>query len=395
MFGFLKKLPEKLTRVTSGGKVIKEIDGLRFLAIFPVVVQHLSERFERYTSTSFTPGSEYEFTHFVTNRGFIGVYIFFAISGFILGLPFAAHSLNNAKKVDLKSYFWRRITRLEPPYIIVMTIFALAVVVMGYYTFQDIIPHYFASIFYLHNIIYKGWTFINPPVWTLEIEVQFYILAPFLALFLFKPKSALLRRSLLIGFILVLMLLQQHFRILHQFTKLTILGHLHFFLLGFIFADFYLNEWKEGIRKHTIYNYIAILSFVSMILIWSWNHELLNRIGFLVCLFLLFYSVFKATWVNKFITTPWITAIGGMCYSIYLIHLPFIEFFIRATKNITVTHSFTINYLFQLVIIIPFLLGISIIFYLLVEKPCMHKDWPQRLRKNIQARFAVTSREEA
>jgi peptidoglycan/LPS O-acetylase OafA/YrhL len=51
--------------------------------------------------------------------------------------------------------------------------------------------------------------------------------------------------------------------------------------------------------------------------------------------------------------------------------------------------------LFQLVIIIPFLLGISIIFYLLVEKPCMHKDWPQRLRKNIQARFAVTSREEA
>lgn len=395
MFQFLKDLPARLTRVTSGGRVIKEIDGLRFLAIFPVVVQHLSERFERYTAIQFTPGSEYEFTHFVTNRGFIGVYIFFAISGFILGLPFAAHSLHQGKKVELKSYFWRRITRLEPPYIIVMTVFAVAVVLMGFYTFQDIIPHYFSSIFYLHNIIYKGWTFINPPVWTLEIEVQFYILAPFLAMLLFKPKSAVVRRTLLIGFIAVIMLLQQHYQILHQFTKLTILGHLQFFLLGFIFADLYLNEWKEGIRKHTIYNYTAILSFVFMIVVWSWNHELINRIGFITGLFVLFYSVFRATWVNRLITLPWITAIGGMCYSIYLLHLPFIEFFIRITKNIQVTDSFTVNYIFQFILIAPVLLAISIGFYLLVEKPCMYKDWPQRLRKSIQARFAVTSRKEA
>jgi peptidoglycan/LPS O-acetylase OafA/YrhL len=75
--------------------------------------------------------------------------------------------------------------------------------------------------------------------------------------------------------------------------------------------------------------------------------------------------------------------------------LPFIEFLIRVTKNIQVTHSFTINYLFQFILIAPILLAVSIGFYLLVEKPCMYKDWPQRLWKSIQERFAVTRREEA
>ncbi len=76
MNNFFYTLPEKLARITSGGKIIREIDGLRFLAIFPVVIQHLSERLERSTLVSFAPGNELEVATFFTNRGFIGVYIF-------------------------------------------------------------------------------------------------------------------------------------------------------------------------------------------------------------------------------------------------------------------------------------------------------------------------------
>ena len=50
---FLSTLPQKLSRVTSGGRFIGEIDGLRFLAIFPVLVQHLSERLQRYGNADF------------------------------------------------------------------------------------------------------------------------------------------------------------------------------------------------------------------------------------------------------------------------------------------------------------------------------------------------------
>lgn len=379
---FFKNLPSKLARVTSGGQIIKEIDGLRFLAIFPVVLQHLSERFLR--ETAVTAGPEDIVMQAITLRGFIGVFIFFVISGFILGLPFAATSLANQKKVDLKKYYWRRVTRLEPPYIIAMTIFAVAAVIMGMMSLTKAIPHYFASIFYLHNIIYSGWTHINPPVWTLEIEVQFYILAPFLAILTFKVSSLIARRTLLIGLMLVMLIIQSYFDIPHDLLlKLTLLNHLHYFLLGFLLSDIYLTEWRNGIKKNTIFNYLGIASFAALILIWNWDHYFVNRVGFTICLFILFISVFKATWLNRFFSLPWITAIGGMCYSIYLIHLPFIELFMMFTKNIVVTDSLTINYLIQLIMLLPFLLMVSIAFYLLIEKPCMYKDWPQRLKKLI------------
>ena len=385
--GFIKSLPNSLARVTSGGKVIKEVDGLRFIAIFPVVIQHLSERVERNAIRIFEPGNEFEVATYLTNRGFIGVYIFFVISGFILGMPFAAYYLKGEREVSIKSYFIRRITRLEPPYIIVMLLVTLSLVVMGYYSWREILPHFGASIFYMHSLIFHSWSYINPPVWTLEIEVQFYILAPFLALLLFALKQKVMRRIGLISFILILMVLQQYFKIPHQYTILTILAHIHFFLIGFVLVDIYLTEWSGGINKKPVYNYISILSFAAAIGLWSWDHFLVNRILFSLALFLLVYSVFRSTWVNRFITFPWITAIGGMCYTIYLIHLPVIELFIRFSKNIHLTNYFTINFLIQLIILIPILLTLSIIFFLLIEKPCMHKDWPQRLKQYIIVRI--------
>jgi len=45
------------------------------------------------------------------------------ISGFILAAPFVGHYLHDKKRVNLGSYFIRRLTRLEPPYVIVMVMF--------------------------------------------------------------------------------------------------------------------------------------------------------------------------------------------------------------------------------------------------------------------------------
>ncbi len=79
ILSFIADLPNRLARVTSGGRMIKEVDGLRFLAIFPVVIQHLSERYLRNAPVDFIKGSEYEFVTFIASRGFIGVYIFIQI----------------------------------------------------------------------------------------------------------------------------------------------------------------------------------------------------------------------------------------------------------------------------------------------------------------------------
>lgn len=387
LWNSLKSLPASLRRVTSAGGFVSEVDGLRFLAIFPVVIQHLSERFERNSTYLFHDSLEFSVTTFLTNRGFIGVYIFFVISGFILALPFASNYLGNSPKVSLKSYFMRRLSRLEPPYLIALAGITCTLVAFGMYSWQEILPHFAASAFYLHSLIYHSWTYINPPVWTLEIEVQFYILAPFLSFIFFSIQRTEVRRFAIVGSILVIMVIQQYTGLLKQWTILTILAHIQFFLIGFIIADIYLINWKRSVKKHVIFNYSAILAFFLLIWVWSWDYNFFSRILFVVSLFVLVYSTFRATWFNQFISLPWITAIGGMCYTIYLIHLPIIEFFVRYTKLFHITSYYSINFLFQLMIIGPIILGLSILFYLLIEKPCMYRDWPSRFSYRIKKLF--------
>src|SRR5437667_40038 len=114
---FSRRLLVRLSRETSSGRFIPEMDGLRFVAIAMVVLFHLNGYL---TAKAVSP--QYAFTarsDWITQValvGFRGVELFFVISGFILGLPFAAHHIAGAPRVSLSKYYLRRLTRLEPPY---------------------------------------------------------------------------------------------------------------------------------------------------------------------------------------------------------------------------------------------------------------------------------------
>ena len=386
MYQFLQSIPNRLTRVTSGGRLIREIDGLRFVAIIPVLIQHLTERFERNTTVNFTNPPESTLSNFLAHRGFLGVYIFFVISGFVLALPFASHHLKQTKKVNIGSYFWRRLTRLEPPYIIWMTIFFLAFIFQMHASFVEYLPHYLANITYTHAIIYNQWSPFNPPTWTLEIEVQFYILAPFLAYFFFFIKQKNIRRVVNVVLIILLVLIQQYLKLYLNPYSFSILGHLHYFLLGFILADLYLTDWVE-IKKSSWYDMVAILALVSLIYSWSWSYELSSRFAVLISLLVFFIAVFKSHKVNQFVSNRWVMSIGGMCYTIYLIHLPFSEFFIRLTKNISIGENYSVNLLIQLLLFIPIVLALSSVFFLMFEKPFMDKNWPDKFSQKVFSVF--------
>jgi peptidoglycan/LPS O-acetylase OafA/YrhL len=379
MIKILQNIPQKLSRVTSGRKLISEIDGLRFIAIVPVMIQHMAERFERNTAIKFSTPLEDDYSSFLASRGFLGVFIFFVISGFILALPFASYHLKNTKKISLKEYFWRRITRLEPPYIFWMTVFFIVFILYHKQSFLEYLPHYLANITYTHSLIYQDWSPFNPPTWTLEIEIQFYILAPFMALTLFAIKNKTWRRVAIISFIAIMMGLQQYFKFYLAPTSLTILAHLHYFLIGFLLADIYLCDWDQ-IKRNIWYDVLGLISIILLITFWSWDFELLNRVIVVLTLFFFFYAAFKGIYINKFICNKWIMAIGGMCYTIYLIHLPLSEFIIKFTKHIYITDSYLINLIIQLLIYIPITICLSAVFFLLFEKPFMDKNWIQNLR---------------
>src|SRR2546430_13501195 len=109
-------------RITTSGEVIPEIDGLRFIAIAAVILHHLG----LFVST------QRQADEGLLLLGQNGVELFFAISGFILAVPFAMHYLNAGKRVKLSRYFVRRFTRLEPPYLLsLLLLFAMRVWLRG------------------------------------------------------------------------------------------------------------------------------------------------------------------------------------------------------------------------------------------------------------------------
>jgi len=150
-------LVSKVSRDTMSGQFIAEIDGLRFIAIFSVILFHLNWFITSKTGRS----QDADFFTEILSHGHIGVQLFFVISGFVIALPFAKGHLLNTRRPNLRQYFFRRLTRLEPPYIVNLIIrFALLPLATAD-TYSDLFPHLFASMGYLHNIIYGSMSTIN------------------------------------------------------------------------------------------------------------------------------------------------------------------------------------------------------------------------------------------
>src|SRR5688572_6317991 len=171
--------------------------------------------------------------NFIMEGGY-GVAIFFMISGFILSLPFAqSHFSQNKKPISLKRYYLRRLIRLEPPYLIALVIFFIGNVwVLGKYNFQELLPHFFASAFYLHNTIYESFSWVLPIAWSLEVEVQFYLLAPFLCC-IYLVKSKALRWAIFIALIVASGIYN------YQFIMGNVVKFFCCFGIGMLITDFY------------------------------------------------------------------------------------------------------------------------------------------------------------
>jgi peptidoglycan/LPS O-acetylase OafA/YrhL len=371
----LQQLPNFLKRETTGGQYLPLVDGLRFLAILPVLVQHTSERLIEHTPVSFSTPVEQDQLAFLASRGTIGVFLFFAISGFMLSLPFARHHLQGAKSPSLKHYFVRRFTRIEPPYLVWMSVFALVLLAQGAWTAGDLFPHWLASCFYLHNFIYGEYSVINPVAWSLEIEIQFYLIAPWLVGLFFSIKNARSRQWVLLGSIFGFVVLQHAMGWQYFPFKPTLLGQMQHFLVGIWLADCYLTRWQKSPSANTGWDWVVVPALLTMA--YTWTEELAKSMVFGAALMVVFIAAFRGKYFSQLLRNQWVAIIGGMCYTIYLTHLPLLELQMIFTKNLTLTTHYLPNLLLQLAIGLPLVLATSAVFYLVLEKPFM-KQMPLR-----------------
>jgi peptidoglycan/LPS O-acetylase OafA/YrhL len=318
----------------------------------------------------------------------LGVKVFFAISGYILAVPFLKYYVLEEKRVDLKKYFIRRLTRLEPPYIITLIIFLFAHLITSSESFYALMKSFFASIFYLHGAIFNAPSKINPVAWSLEVEVQFYIIMPF---FIILIASIIKKRfSILYLFILggLLVLMKYYFmeNKINGLSSSLLVFFINFFV-GVLFAIFSLSSFYINVQKKAIYDFIGIASFFMMFYFYKPQKEIVNIFLFNIAIFLFFFSAFKGKLFNLFFTQKIIYVIGGMCYTIYLIHYPIFHVLTKITsKFIFFDFGYFLNFLIHAIILIPVMLAISGLFFLIFEKPFMDKDWIRKIRikKTVQ-----------
>ncbi len=346
----------KLTRITSGGKFIPEIDGLRFVAITSVVAFHIYQYL--LDRTGMAPLGT---LGVALHNGQRGVPLFFVISGFILGRPFAAHYLRGAPPPRLREYYLRRLTRLEPPYIA-----AIVAVFLGLAAFSSNrgIRHLLASLAYSHNLIYG---FPNPffgLAWSLEIEVQFYCLIPLLALIFMAPRAV--RRWFLFG---CMFLGAFNLMVIPERIHLSILGWFQCFSAGLLMSDLFADGEQ---KRHWAFDVVSLILWPSVFLVtdlMAW--ALLPLIALA-----LYIAAFRSILFNRFFSLPAVTTIGGMCYSIYLVHFPAISLAGRLVHG-------------PMMIAAASLAAVaiaSLIFFLLIERPCMDKFWPVKVAQLIRGR---------
>jgi peptidoglycan/LPS O-acetylase OafA/YrhL len=166
-----------------------DIDGLRAVAVMLVVCFH--------AFPSFLKG------------GFIGVDVFFVISGFLIsGMIFADLELG---RFHFSTFYARRIRRIFPALLLTLSAsFAFAWFVLFAVEYQQLGKHIAASAGFVANLIFQreiGYfdtaaeTKPLLHLWSLGVEEQFYIIWPFLAWIVWRRSSAVLLVILSLGIV--------------------------------------------------------------------------------------------------------------------------------------------------------------------------------------------------
>lgn len=339
-----------------------EIDGLRAIAVISVIIYHLNE--------NWLPG------------GFLGVDIFFVISGFLITGIIITEIQQNT--FSFKQFYTRRIKRIYPAFITVMALVSfIASAIFIHNDFNQLrktieLATAFLSNFYLG--LTQGYFDLsaneNPVlhIWSLAVEEQYYLIFPLILILAYK-KLREIKILFIITLILFFILLATSFipanfykEVLHQ-PNIYYLSNLRFpeLLVGSLLAIYYnLSVSKQTSKQAN--NVIAILSTLllfSCLFLMRNNTAFIPGVTLIIPCFLtalIIHTTFQHNIIKLCLSNKVIVFIGKISYSLYLYHWIFIAlaYYITGTKQIQ-----GITVLTVIVLTIIF----SIISYYLIEQP--------------------------
>ncbi|OBG94218.1 acyltransferase [Mycobacterium sp. E136] len=219
---------------------VASLTGIRAVAALLVMLTHAA-----YTTGKYPQG----YVGLVYSRAEIGVPIFFVLSGFLLFAPWVKAAAQERPAPSVRRYAWHRVRRIMPAYVVTVLVAYLV------YHFRTAGPnpgHTWEGLFrnltltqiytdhYLYSFLHQGLT----QMWSLAVEVAFYVLLPLLAwLLLVVLCRRRWRPGLLIGGLTALALVTPAWLILVHTTdflpdgaRLWLPSYLAWFIGGMLLA---------------------------------------------------------------------------------------------------------------------------------------------------------------
>ncbi len=281
-----------------------ELDILRFLAALAVVFFH----YTFLNKTQYAALPDYTYLSGVFKYGYLGVELFFIISGFVI--------LLTTSNKTATEFTISRIARLYPAFWVAVSLTALVLWLAASGEKSVSLTQYLANMTMMPE--YLGVQNIDSVYWTLQIEIKFYF---WIFVLMFFNKIHLIERFIFIWLVLACL---ETFHFFHGFThKFLIPEWAPLFSAGALFYRIRVFgfNWKRGALLAAAYIlalYFAIQGAVERTEIYSSSFSPFIVAVIITAYFLIF--TFIATEDARHFKRPWFVMLGALTYPLYLIH---------------------------------------------------------------------------
>ena len=345
----------------------KEIDGLRAIAVIAVIINHFNQ--------DLLPG------------GFLGVDIFFVISGYVITKSLQRQKSSSLKQL-LAGFYERRIKRLFPALAICLLVTSIAVAIVNPQPLQSLRTGLTATIGASNIYLIKNSTNyfaqsseLNPflHTWSLAVEEQFYLIYPIL--FWISTRQQKPEKSL--GYLPAILWILSGLSLAGAVGMQTKSPDTAYFSMPFRFWEMAAgcllcsNIFTKLTTKAQT-KFSSILFFASVFALFALFTIPKTYITTATILTVLFTSLFIVTGESKnlltqFLSNKWSIYIGALSYSLYLWHWPILSI---GRWTIGVTSNTVIP--LTLVLILT-----SVTSYHCIEQPLREKKWGKTHKNGI------------
>ena len=289
-----------------------DIDGLRAIAVLLVVLYHAK---------------------FPVPGGFIGVDVFFVISGFLITLIMDKEIREGA--FTFRSFYVRRIKRLVPAFA-----FMLAILFMycSYYLMPEDLLSFSKSALFSMLGISNFYFFLNTNyfdssatepllhTWSLSVEEQFYVFWPLILLALYKTKKSSVKTIVFSALFIASLATSQYYAINSKNMAYMMLPFRFFELMMGAMVAIQFRTVSEFLSKFRASPYLGIALITASAFLLN-DESVFPGLGAIpACLgaAILLASGFNDGWCNKLLTSKPVVYVGKVSYSFYLWHWPFL-----------------------------------------------------------------------